>query len=142
MLSALIPNEPTTVDVLEKTTPKYTAVVRDNAGAAIPAASLTTLTLLLYVIKADGTYSYLRGSAGTGQNVLNTNNVTADANGNITWSIKVADTTLVEDVPFERHIALWGWTTATANSTGSTRSSDRSCRTSRGTRSHRTRCPA
>jgi hypothetical protein len=33
----------------------------------------------------------------------------------VTWSIQVLDTTLVEaTLPFERHIALWQWTTATA----------------------------
>lgn len=113
MLTPLIPGEPSTADVLEKTTPRFTAILRDNTGTPIPAASLATLTLLLYVIKADGTYSYIRGSAGTGQNVLNTNNVTVDSNGNLAWAIQVADTTLVESVPFEAHIALWTWTTST-----------------------------
>lgn len=113
MLNPLIPGEPSVADVLEKTTPRYTAVLRDNTGAAIASGSLVTLTLLLYVIKADGTTSYIRGSAGAPQNVLNTNNVTVDGSGNLVWSIQVADTTLVEAVPFERHIALFTWTTAT-----------------------------
>lgn len=113
MLTALIAGEPTTADVLDQTTPRYTARVEDNQGVAIPAASLLTLTLLLYVIKADGTYAYIRGSAGAGQNVLNTNNVTVDTDGRLVWAIQVADTTLVEDIPVERHIALWTWTWAT-----------------------------
>lgn len=113
MLNPLVAGEPSSVDVLEKTTPRYTAVLTSNQGTPIPAASLVTLTLLLYVTKADGTYTYLRGSAGTGQNVLNTNNVTVDSNGNLVWSIQAADTTLVEAVPFEKHLALWAWTTTT-----------------------------
>lgn len=113
MLNPLVAGEPTTADVLEKTTPRYTAILRDAQGVAIPAASLVTLTLLFYVIKADGTYSYIRGSAGTGQNVLNANNVTVDSNGALVWSLQVADTTLVEDLIAERHLALWTWTTAT-----------------------------
>lgn len=118
MLSPLIAGEPTEADVLEKTTPKYTATITDDAGTALPAASLTTLTLLLYVIKTDGTKSYIRGSAGTGQNVLNANNVAIDANGLLTWSIQVADTTLVESLPVERHIGLWTWTWAAGAKTG------------------------
>lgn len=113
MLNPLVAGEPSRVDCLEKTTPRYTAVLRDNTGAAIPAASLATLTLLLYVVKADGTFSYIRGSAGTGQNVLNANNVTVDVNGNLVWLVQVADTTLVEALPFEQHIALFTWTTST-----------------------------
>ncbi len=112
MLTPLIAGEPSTVDVLEQTTPQYTAILRDNTGAAIPAASLVTLTLFLYVIKADGTIGYIRGSAGTPQNVLNANNVTVDANGLVTWALQVADTTLVDVLLFERHLALFTWTTA------------------------------
>jgi hypothetical protein len=42
--------------------------------------------------------------------VLNANNVTISTGGLITWLFQVGDTTLVEDIPFERHIALWEWT--------------------------------
>lgn len=115
MLNPLVAGEPSIVDVLEKTTPRYTATVKDDTGAALPAASLLTLTLLLYVEKADGTRAYIRGSALTGQNVLNANNVTVDINGLVTWSLQVADTTLNDSaIPFERHIALWQWTWATS----------------------------
>jgi hypothetical protein len=113
VLSPLIAGEPSTVDVLEKSTPRYTATITDDQGAVIPAASLVTLTLFLYVIKADGTTSYIRGAAGVPQNILNANNVTVDVNGHLVWSIRTTDTTLVETLPFERHIALFSWTTAT-----------------------------
>jgi hypothetical protein len=111
MPGPLIRSEPSTVDVLEKETPLYTATLTDDSGAILPAATLQTLTLLLYIEKADGTHSYIRGSAGVGQNVLNTNNVTIDSTGLLTWKIQVADTTLNDQtVPFERHVGLWTWT--------------------------------
>lgn len=114
MLTPLQAGEPSQVDVLEEETPRYTATLKDDTGTALPAASLSTLTLLLYVIKADGTKSYIRGSAGSGQNVLNANNVTVSAQGAVVWSMQVADTTLAEDVPYEKHIALWEWTWPTS----------------------------
>lgn len=118
MLNPLIAGEPTLADVLEKTTPKYTAVVQDDSGNPLPAASLTTLTLFLYVIKADGTTQYIRGAAGAPQDVLNVNNVTVDASGNLVWSIQVADTTMIETLDFERHLALFTWTWAAGTRTG------------------------
>lgn len=99
---------PLVYEVKEQTTPKYTATLRDDAGAVLPAASVVTFTLTLYVIKTDGTIAYV--NSRNAQNVLNTNNVTLDAAGLVTWSVQVADTTLVESLPFERHIALWEWT--------------------------------
>lgn len=99
---------PLVYEVKEQTTPKYTATLRDDAGAVLPAASVVTFTLTLYVIKTDGTIGYV--NSRNAQNVLNTNNVTLDAAGLVTWSVQVADTTLVESLPFERHIALWEWT--------------------------------
>lgn len=116
MLNPLIAGEPTTVDVLEQTTPRYTAVITDQLGNPLPAASLTTLTLTLYVIKSDGTIAYV--NSRNNQNVLNANNVTVDSNGNLVWSLVVADTTLVEVLPVERHIALWTWTWSTGAGRG------------------------
>jgi hypothetical protein len=94
----------------EKSTGIYTATIVGNDGVTpLPAATLLTLTLTLYVIKADGTVQTIRSA----QNVLNANNVTVDAAGLLTWSIQVADTTLVvSTVPFERHVALFQWTWA------------------------------
>lgn len=114
MLTPLQPGEPSTVDVLEGETPRYTATLKDETGAVLPAASLSTLTLKLYVTKTDGTDQFIRGSAGAGQNVLNANNVTINASGAIVWLLQVADTTLVEAIPYERHIALWEWTWPTS----------------------------
>jgi hypothetical protein len=95
----------------EKTTGQYTAVIVGNDGVTpLPGTTLATLTLTLYAIKADGTDGAI--NSRTAQNVLNLNNVTISAAGLLTWAIQVADTTLVEDLPFERHIALFEWTWA------------------------------
>ena len=103
------PLEPPLVfEAKEKTTGHYTGVLTDDDATVLPAASLVTLTLSLYAILTDGSLSYIRNA----QNVLNANNVTVDSNGNINWHWQVADTTLIEDLPFERHIALFTWTTS------------------------------
>jgi hypothetical protein len=99
--------DPTTFAIDEKETGRYTATIVGNDGVTpLPGATLSTLTLTLYVIKQDGTDQVIRNH----QNVLNANNVTVDAAGLLAWIIQVADTTLVEAVPFERHIALFEWT--------------------------------
>src|SRR5712691_2028368 len=100
---------PLTFDVTEKSTGSYTATLVANDGVTpLPGATLTTLVLTLYVIKADGTDGIV--NSRNAQNVLNANNVTVSTGGLLTWSIQVGDTTLVEDLPFERHIALFEWT--------------------------------
>jgi hypothetical protein len=95
-------------EVDELTTPTYRATVVDDSDppVALPAASLTTLTLSLYVINDDGTITYIRQA----QNVKNTNNVTVSALGALVWSIQAADTTLVNTVPYEHHYAFFRWT--------------------------------
>jgi hypothetical protein len=101
--------DPLTFPIDEKETGQYTATIVGNDGVTpLPAASLLTLVLTLYVIKSDGTDSLIR----TVQNVLNLNNVTVSPAGLVTWLIQITDTTLVEDIPYERHIALWEWTWA------------------------------
>jgi len=100
-------SDPQTFPIDEKESGRYTAVIVGNDGVTpLPGPTLTTLILSLYVIKQDGTDSMIR----TSQNVLNANNVTVDAAGLLVWIVQVADTTLVEVVPFERHIALFEWT--------------------------------
>jgi hypothetical protein len=102
--------DPLVFPIAEKATGTYTATLVGNDGVTpIPFAALLTLTLTLYVIKQDGTDSLIRNH----QNVLNVNNVTVDAtSGLLTWVIQTTDTTLIEAVPVERHIALFEWTTA------------------------------
>lgn len=101
--------DPLSFPINEKATGTYTATIVANDGVTpIPGATLSTLVLSLYVIKADGTDGTVNARAA--QNVLNANNVTVSAGGLLTWSIQVGDTTLVEAIPFERHIALFEWT--------------------------------
>ena len=108
---------PLVYEVREKTTPKYTATITDDNGNALPAASLTTLTLTLYRIDATGATQII--NSRNAQNVLNANNVTIDANGLLTWAVQILDTTLGDaTLPFERHIALWTWTWQAGAKTG------------------------
>lgn len=101
--------DPQTFPIDEKTTGQYTATLVGNDGVTpLPGATLTTLVLTLYAIKQDGTDGIV--NARNSQNVLNANNVTINAAGLLTWLIQVGDTTLIEAIPFERHIALFEWT--------------------------------
>ncbi len=103
------PQTPLTFEVNEKTSGRYTATLVGNDGVTpLPGATLSTLVLTLYVIKADGTDAIV--NSRNVQNVLNANNVTVSTGGLVTWLFQVGDTTLVEAIPFERHIALWEWT--------------------------------
>lgn len=108
---------PLVYDVLEKTTPRYSAVVLDDQGNPLPVASLTTLTLTLYVVNADGTTTIVNGR--NAQSVLNVNNVTVDSLGNVIWTVQPADLTFVDPtLAFERHIALWQWTWSSGSKAG------------------------
>lgn len=106
-------SEPRSYEVAEKTSGQVTALLVDNDGVTpIPAAALATFTLHLYVVKSDGTIGIV--NTRNHQNVLNANNVTVSPAGVVVWTYQVGDTTLVEALPYERHIALFEWTTATA----------------------------
>ncbi len=93
--------------ILEKTTPKITATIQDENGTAIPAASLTTLTLTLYN-REDSAKTII--NSRNAQNVLNANNVTVDSNGLITWSVQPLDTAILGTASSERHRAVFEWT--------------------------------
>ena len=104
--------EPLSFEIDEQETGSYTATVVGNNGTTpLAAATLATLTLTLYVVKADGTEQVV--NARNQQNVLNANNVTVSAGGALVWTVQAADTTLVEAIPFEIHYALFEWTWAT-----------------------------
>lgn len=103
-----------TFSLNERITARYTATVKDETGIAIPAASLTTLTLTLYN-RADGSIINSRNA----QDVLNANNVTVDSAGLITWTMQPADNPIVDDTrEIERHVALWVWTYSSGTKTG------------------------
>ena len=101
--------EPRTFDILEQSTGSYSADIVGNDGITpLPLATISTLALTLYVILTNGTVQFINGR--NNQNVLNANNVAVDAFGHLIWTVQTADTTLVEAIPFERHIALFEWT--------------------------------
>jgi hypothetical protein len=107
---------PTVIDSLEQSSGVYWGTIYDDEGIFLPSNVLNTLTLTLYVVQADGSIAYV--NTRNAQDVLNANNVQVypalqtRADGfqfNLKWMIQPADTTLVEQVPFERHIALFEW---------------------------------
>ena len=115
-----MPTTPRTVltDVIpERTTQKFTAVIKDENGAAIPAASLTTLTLTLYAL--DGAQAGTVINSVDDMNILNANRGTVDGSGNLTLlfvpnDMAILDATLLE----ERHVALIEWTYASGAKSG------------------------
>ncbi len=91
----------------EHETARYTSIVKDDVGVAIPAADLTTLTLTLYQ-KSDRTTIINSRDA---QNILNANNVTVDSSGNLVWLMQPADNIVSDqDLDKESHIALFQYT--------------------------------
>lgn len=104
----LIAEDAPSYPILEQASGRYTAViVGEDEVTPIPGSTLTTLVLTLYVIQSDGTDAVVNGR--NQQNVLNANDVTVDESGNLVWHIRKEDTTLVEDLRNERHIALFEW---------------------------------
>ena len=100
--------------VNEKVTALYTADVQDHEGNAIAGSSLTTLTLTVYD-KSTGDIINSRNA----QDVLNTNGVTVDGSGNLTWIIDPDDNAIVTSTSkVEKHIALFQWTWDSGNKEG------------------------
>lgn len=81
--------------VNEQTAAQYTATLYDQTGAVIPVGSLTALELWLYDVRKNTIINNRGLFGGAGQNVLNQNNVTVDANGLLTWTIQGADNVIV-----------------------------------------------
>lgn len=105
---------PLVIDLLEQTSGVYWGTLTDDEGQFLPANVLQTLTLTLYVVRGDGSSAYVNNR--NAQNVLNANHVSVydtlqtRADGfefNLKWAIQPADTTLIDQVPFERHIGLF-----------------------------------
>lgn len=87
----------------EKETGLYSFTLRDESGAAIAAASLTSVTLTLY---EPGSGQII--NSRTNQNVLNQNQVTIDEFGKVSWDIQLADVTILDaSRPTEVHRALF-----------------------------------
>jgi len=92
--------------IAEKTTAKLAFVVQDEAGVAIPAASLTTLVATLYVRRGGAIIN-----SRTAQSILNANGGTVDAGGNGTLILVPADNAIVSATgAIEDHDLLIEWT--------------------------------
>lgn len=100
----------------EASTAKLTATIKDESEAVIPAASLDTLTLLLY----DQT-THLANPASTAaiinsrnyQDVLNANGCTVSTGGALVMTFTPADNVIVNPgKSSERHVALFEYTYA------------------------------
>ena len=99
----------------EKSTVRLTAVIKDEAGVAIPAATLTTLTLTLYAL--DATLTILNGVNGT--NILNADRGTVDASGNLVIALTPSDNAILDtSVTEELRVALVQWTWAAGAKAG------------------------
>lgn len=96
-------------DTLENTTAVYAAVVEDEDGNGIPAAAINTMVLTLYDVSSDAIIN-----SRDGQDVLNVNNVTVDASGNLAWTMQPADNAISSETikpnVKEHHRALFEWT--------------------------------
>lgn len=75
--------------VLEETTNKYTATIKDQDGTAVPSSSLDAMTLTVYNETSE---TIIR----TTMDALNTNGVTVDANGLVTWTMRPYETKIVD----------------------------------------------
>ncbi len=111
--------DPPTFPMFEQASGSFIATLRDDFGAMIPGSILTALRLSLYTVRKNGQINYVNNR--NRQNVLNQGDVTvydslqtlADGRTyNLRWAVQPADTTLVEAVPFERHLFLFEFTWA------------------------------
>lgn len=98
-------------DVNERSSKVVTFTLKDQAGAPVPAASLTAAELTLYDVE---TYENASPAVGIlndrqGQNVLNLNNVTIHStSGLVTWTMQPEDNVIVtERRQVERHRAMF-----------------------------------
>jgi hypothetical protein len=95
-------------------TPKYTAQIQDETGAAIPAASLTTLTLSIVDTRTGAVVNGV-----SARNILNADRGTVDSAGNLAVQLQAADTALlnVGDASEGRSL-IFDWTFAGGAKTG------------------------
>lgn len=96
----------TITDILERTTYIYSTTIEDASGEAIPADSLSALTLTLYA-ERSGTIINDRNA----QNILDANDVTVSSGGALAWTMQAEDNAIVNTrLTTEPHIALFEWT--------------------------------
>lgn len=102
--------------VRESSTARLTATLKDETETAIPAASINTLTLLLYdqltELASPGSTGAVINSRNR-VNILNANGCTATSSGGVTLTLTPADNVIVNTgESSERHVALFEWTYA------------------------------
>lgn len=90
----------------ERTSAKLTTQLQDEDGNGIPAGSLGTLKLTLYVAGSPASVINNRNK----QDVLNINGVIVDSQGNLSYQMTPEDNQIIWDQTQERHIALFEWT--------------------------------
>jgi len=96
-------------EILEKTTPKLTAVLKDEDGNPIADTDLVALELTLYSMEDPPTHTIINSRSA--QDVLNKDNVTVDGSGNLTWEVQAEDTAILDGSRTkERHRAVFDWT--------------------------------
>lgn len=104
--AAPVPKE---FEVLEETTPVYSATVEDEDGNALPVANIETMTLTYFTTK-NGAIINSRDD----QDVKNAANVTIDSAGLLAWSLQEEDTTIEDAVDTENnretHRAIFDYT--------------------------------
>lgn len=90
-----------TFEISEGTTPDYIAYLLDKDQNPIPGSVLTTLTLTYFQ-----EYTEEIINSRSLQNVLNTNGVTVDSVGKLTWTLGAADSAILDDsLHQEPHLA-------------------------------------
>lgn len=102
--------------VFALTTPRVQFTLRDEDGAVVPAASLTTLTMTLFDLK---TRQYINNRSAV--NALNANNVTVTSGGVVTYQMQAADNAIIGTQPDgtkQEHILQFRWTWSSGTKAG------------------------
>lgn len=90
-------------NAVERQSGIYTAALRDENGAPLGAASISSFTLTLYDVNTGTTVN-----GRYQQNILNANQVTVDAQGQVTWTWLPLDMQILNpNRQQEEHVALF-----------------------------------
>ena len=81
--------------ILENTTAFWSGVLKDQTGAVIPSSALSALKLT-HMVHDTSVLPYAVINTRNQQNVLNTNNVTVDGAGLVTWEMLPVDNIIVD----------------------------------------------
>lgn len=95
----------TSFKVVQDTSARYRATIVDTDGSAIPASSITTLTVKLTDINTGSVIN-----SRNDQSLLNANDGTVDSNGLLSWYMRSADNPIVtssSSASVESHLAMF-----------------------------------